>query len=236
MLKSLKIIVVVLAGALLVGCGTEMSPRSIDDSPNQSNLNSDETFGPIHSNGGWRDLVLVYVDQDVPEHVVEATMFAIKSWNEAAETEVMSYEGRAEASEQENLFNVLEDNQTVIYFDENWRRHTGKSDGVLGTTVWENEVNDENYIAKGDIILNAQSFLFQDSLDVPMDASRIYDVVDTESVLLHEMGHLLGLDHVDEGDDMQSIMHAKASIGLAVTNRELSGGDRDRIQSIYLEN
>lgn len=224
---------VILITLFFVACGTDFNPRSIDDGPGASSRANVTSEGPIHSPGGWHSTIAIYVAADVPDAVEEATMAVISSWNNAVEREIMYYAGRIDVSELDSLYGSLSDNQTIIYHEPNWRQVTGKSNGVLGTTVWENDRDDGSVIAKGDIILNAEAFVFQDATEEAVDADRVYDVADAESVLLHETGHLIGLDHVSSDEDPDSIMHPKATVGLNVYRRQISSGDAELAQSIY---
>jgi hypothetical protein len=233
MMKASKNQLPLIAALLVLGACGEGGPKGIDDGPGAetgANVSSNE---PIHSVNGWRKTVLFYVNKDVPEHIIEGAIAAAKSWNLAADKEILSYEGRFNGKQQSSLYSTLDDFQTLIYYDEKWHSHTGKSDGILATTIWENESSNRSYIDRGDVILNAETFLFQDSTAEPIDENRIYDIVDTESVLLHEFGHLLGLDHISEEKDSLSIMHPKTYVGLDIHNRELSDGDQSRIKLIY---
>jgi hypothetical protein len=70
-----------------------------------------------------------------------------------------------------------------------------------------------------------------DSLTSKADAKR--EVVDMQTLALHELGHLLGLAHIDAQVDSQSIMNPSVFIGEGLANRRLSKGDLERIQKIY---
>jgi hypothetical protein len=54
-----------------------------------------------------------------------------------------------------------------------------------------------------------------------------------ESLSLHELGHLLGLAHVDSNVDPMSIMNPQLFIGVGLTSRKVSRGDIERMQVIY---
>ena len=58
-------------------------------------------------------------------------------------------------------------------------------------------------------------------------------VVDMESLALHELGHLLGLSHVDQSLDRYSIMNPSLLIGEGLITRNISRGDIARLQKIY---
>ncbi len=215
-----------------LGCGESLQ-KSIDDGPGVDQPQGSYSYSHIHSSGGWPNQVVMYLNQDVPDRILEATLATFRVWNEAIGRDLLSYGGRIAALPQVSLYNILGDDRTVLYYDQEWAKHTGKSGGVLATTVWENSKTKQSEIVKGDIVLNAENFLFQDSTIDPIDPGRIYDIADTESVLIHETGHLIGLDHVAEDEDFDSVMHAKTFVGLDIYSRILSEGDVERIRSIY---
>lgn len=230
--KFRLILPAVLSLGLISACGEKLQ-KSIDDGPGAASGQGAFSSGNIHSPGGWVNQIALYANQDVPDRIIEAINEASRVWNDAIGNELISYKGKITALPQVSLYNVLGDDRTVVYYDLNWTNHTAKSAGVLATTVWENSSSKQTEIIKGDIILNGEHFVFQDSTQDPIDPNRIYDVADTESVLIHEFGHLIGLDHVSEEEDIDSIMHPKTFVGLDIYSRILSEGDIERIQSIY---
>jgi hypothetical protein len=102
---------------------------------------------------------------------------------------------------------------------------------VLATTIWDNLPSDAAQIAAADIRFNHENYLIGDSLLLSADEYR--EVVDMESLALHELGHLLGLAHVDDTVDPLSIMNPHLFIGEGLISRRLSRGDVERIQTIY---
>jgi hypothetical protein len=121
---------------------------------------------------------------------------------------------------------------TMVYYEENWKASTGKADTTLATTVWEN-ANGSDRIIKGDVILNGESYKFCDAMDYASMKGETLEIVDAETVLLHEFGHLLGLDHIDAEVDPDSVMHAKTYIGPSMSFRSLSRGDVENIRQVY---
>ncbi len=102
----------------------------------------------------------------------------------------------------------------------------------MATTVWQNsDYSDE--IVRGDIIMNGEMYMFQDATWSPILDGSISVIADCESILLHEFGHLIGLQHIDEGEDNESIMHAQTFIGHNVYDRDLSSKDEFNIRQIY---
>jgi hypothetical protein len=234
MLSPLKLLI--LAALFSLGaCGSGSRSSISDDPRNQGNLNSQKAV--IHSTKGWRETVKVYVSDLAPKLVTEAASAAIQNWNDAAGIELLSFEGvNSEATQQSNLYSTLNDLTTMIYFDEvNWAGHTGKATTTLATTVWENSLENSDEIVRADVILNAESYLFVDALDPDNAYLEADNMVDAESVITHELGHLLGINHVGVVKDRDSVMHAQTYVGYGVAKRVPSAGDRRLISEIYQE-
>lgn len=185
-----------------------------------------------HSLRGWAKAVQFMVESDAPDSVVEASINAAASWSDAIGREILTFKGVSTSKRGQDLYSSLDDNSTFVYYEPSWVRTTAKAETTLATTIWEN-ASDSEAIVKGDVILNAQTYVFLDAnarIPKSVDEDR---VVDAETVLLHEFGHLLGLDHISEESDPDSIMHAKTFIGPNMTFREPSQGDIDNIQGLY---
>ena len=118
------------------------------------------------------------------------------------------------------------------YLDEDWGK-TGKPEVVLATTIWENEGGGLAAIRTADIRFNSAFYVFGDSLTLQYDDAVGKEVVDMESLALHELGHLLGLSHIDEDVDMYSTMNPSLLIGTGLVSRGVSKGDIQRLQKIY---
>jgi hypothetical protein len=176
--------------------------------------------------------VSYYIDDRVPDQVVEAAIAASQSWNDVLGKRVLDFVGIAKAPRSSDLYSSLDDSLTMIYHENNWQASTGKSSSTLATTVWENASGSDRII-KGDILLNAEVYSFCDALSREAMALPVERVVDAQSVLLHEFGHLLGLDHVDIESDPNSIMHARTYVGPNMSFRNLSTGDVANIHSVY---
>ena len=220
---------------LTTACGMAES-RHIDNEPAQASGSAAEVGGAslaFHSTKGWANGVSLYLADAAPERLVEAMNHAIDAWNDAVGHNVITYRGRVGAARTASLYETLDDDQTVAYYEKAWTSTTGKASTTLATTIWENDPRDQESIVKGDIILNAQSYLFQDSTLAAVEDDSLNEIVDAETVLIHEIGHLLGLDHVKPQEDPDSVMHSHTFIGADMHKRELSAGDRENIQSIY---
>lgn len=215
----------------MVACGQASGTRqSTDDSYAGANASSSDPA--FHSLIGWKKSVPFFVSSDAPDAVVEAAQNAAQTWSDAVGQVVLSFSGVSVSSRGKDLYASLDDDSTYIYYEHNWSNTTSKSSTTLATTVWENANNSEQ-IVRGDVILNAQTYDFVDAMkDIPHDIDE-NRVVDAETVILHEFGHLLGLDHIDEEADADSIMHAKTFIGPNLSFRSLSDGDVSHINQLY---
>lgn len=224
----------------LVGCGAGQQSH-ISDDPKAETSDAVADLNGVHSPHGWTDSISFYVSADANDEVVSAAEKAAKTWNEAVGFDLLVFEGRGDGEQMSDLYSPLTDKKTVIYFDHEWTHNTidpntnnAKPRSTLATTVWENGVSDVQSIVRGDIILNAEAYAFIDALgpQAPvLDSS--HESADAESVILHEMGHLLGLDHVSSSVDGESVMHAETFVGYGIAHRDLSHGDIQRIRGIY---
>ncbi len=221
----------VLIASLLVACGQAPSRSHITEQAPQSRRSVSYANAAAHSPGGWMGEVGFYVHQDAPERIVNAALRAAESWNDSVGKSVIRYLGRSNAARGDNLYSSLDDNFTVLYYEANWSASTGKNELILATTIWENSPSNDEEIVKGDIILNAEKYILQDATLEPLEGGRSAEVVDTETVLVHEMGHLLGLNHWDVDED--SVMNTYTAIGVGETKRALGGIDGENIQAIY---
>jgi ssRNA-specific RNase YbeY (16S rRNA maturation enzyme) len=212
-------------------CGDLTERQHIEDTTLSSQQNAVDG-SPFHSLNGWQSAVAFYVEERAPDHVIESSMFAAESWNDAVGYPVLDFKGVIDSERGETLYASLDDDDTVLYYEDRWISTTDKPTTTLATTVWENEGSSDR-IVRGDVILNAEIYLFQDSTQEPLDVEREDVVVDAETVILHEFGHLLGLDHVAEEVDPESVMHARTYIGRFMHSRLPSDGDRQNIKEIY---
>lgn len=80
-----------------------------------------------------------------------------------------------------------------------------------------------NRIVNADIVLNLENYNFSDN---PNNQE-----VDLESTFLHELGHFLGLKHVEKSVDPNSIMNP--SLPKGEEKRTLSAGDIQYLESVY---
>ena len=228
----LRLLLTIVIASQFVACGAAGGRRnSISESAKGANSSGSSDSG-FHSLVGWQKTVSYYISSEAPDEVVEASQNAAETWGDAVGQVAMKFMGISESSRGKDLYASLDDDTTFVYYEHNWTATTSKSSTTLATTIWEN-ANESDRIVRGDVILNAQTYTFLNSLKtIPKNVDEAR-VVDAETVLLHEFGHLLGLDHIIESADADSIMHAKTFIGPGLSFRTLSDGDTNHIRSLY---
>jgi len=219
-----------------IACGTQAYKVSVKEDYDHSKASAADktsTLYGIHATSGWKQIPIPFrfspeLNQDQRAHL----MAAMSRWEWATGKKLFSYEGEHLATTGDSfkdLYSSLQDNVNGHYLDDNWTK-TQKPDYVLATTIWDNE-RDASVIARADIRFNNQYYLIGDSL--VLKSTETKEVVDMQSLALHELGHLLGLAHVDEDVDSLSIMNPALFIGEGLTSRKLSRSDIERIQLIY---
>jgi len=228
-----RLLLCMIIASQMVGCGASVGKRnSISETGRQAAAIPGTSDSAFHSLVGWQKTVPFYITADAPDAVVEASQNAAETWGDAVGQVALKFLGIQSSTRGKDLYASLEDDSTYVYYEKSWNTTTSKSPTTLATTIWEN-ATDSDRIVRGDVILNAQTYTFLNSMDeVPagVDEDR---VVDAETVLLHEFGHLLGLDHIEESEDADSIMHAKTFIGPGLSFRSLSDGDTQHIRKLY---
>lgn len=214
--------------------GTEIDNGGIHPSSGSADKISSNLEG-VHSSTGWAKRLPINfkTSADITEPVVKELQDAMAIWEKAVGMKLFKYDGieTVKSDAFKELYDPLKDSVNGHYFDFNWSKNTGKSYTVLATTIWENEARDISAIAKADIRYNAEYYKFGDSLTEFSDAKRI--IVDMQSLALHELGHLLGLKHVDISIDRHSVMNPSLFIGEGLITRNLSHGDIQRIRQVY---
>jgi hypothetical protein len=133
-----------------------------------------------------------------------------------------------------NLSDWLKRPENTVIPERFWCR-TGKEREVLGSTLWDGTM--EKPITRSSIVFNTEFYIITDALSSSWSGQNLpqsVEVVDAQSLALHELGHLVGLSHVAQDADPTSIMNPTLFIGLGMASRNISNGDRERIRSIYV--
>lgn len=225
-----------------VACGSQLYQVSVEEdfSPSQAVLSAnpdmddpDSTLYGIHAPAGWHQLPIVFqFGEEMNETQKLHFLAAIKTWEWAVGKNLFAFNGvhdQTSGDSFSDLYSSLSDSVNGQYNDQDWDK-TNKPDYVLATTIWNNGV-DYNLITKADIRYNTQNYIIGNSLTE--FASGDKEIVDMQSLSLHEIGHLLGLAHASAEVDSYSVMNPSLYIGEGLTSRRLSRGDIERIQLIY---
>lgn len=227
--------------ANFIACGSQLYQVSMEEdfdttrtlAANPEADNPESTLYGIHATDGWKKLPIHYSFGTQMNSVQRAHLqAAMRHWEWAVGKKLFKVDGvhRSTSGDKfKDLYSSLNDGVNGHYLDGNWAK-TKKPDYVLATTIWNTDAQTSR-ISKADIRFNDQHYLIGDSLS--LHATDRKEVVDMQSLALHELGHLLGLAHVDEEIDSHSIMNPSLFIGEGLTSRQLSRGDIERIQTIY---
>lgn len=226
-----------------VACGSQFYQVSVEEdftvteqtqAANPDMDDPDSSLYGIHAPAGWKQLPIPFrFGKDMGEEQKLHFLAAIKTWETAVGMNLFTYAGIHDSTNGDtfkDLYSSLNDSINGQYLDDNWRK-TDKPNFVLATTIWNNNAANIQQIAKADIRFNNEHYLIGDSLTLQGSGDK--EVVDMQSLALHELGHLLGLAHVDVEVDSLSIMNPSLFIGEGLTSRRISEGDIKRIQQIY---
>jgi hypothetical protein len=183
---------------------------------------------PVH--GRYTRLpVEVFIDNRLSAEQFTAIENAVKTWNAAVSTELVRLVGAIPSpalAQDSTPYTLLNDDTIGIWLANDWS-WMKNAEGAAGTTLWcFGESNNE--IAASDIYLNADhATLAKFPFGAPPEDSTY---VDTESLVLHELGHLLGLSHTSSEWDPDSVMHP---VLLPVARRKLSEKDVALVRALY---
>jgi hypothetical protein len=225
-----------------VACGSQMYQVSLKgdtevkgmQEPFVDNDPSSATYG-LHAPNGWIKLPVRFkLGQDITPEQRQGLTRAMAVWELAVGKKLFVNEGThsgVTGDTFKDLYSSLDDRVNGHYTDFRWGK-TGKPNVVLATTIWDNDPDDVKTIMSADIRFNGEFYVMGDSLSMtnPGDGR---EVVDMQTLALHELGHLLGLAHINAAVDSDSIMTASLYIGEGLANRRLSRGDIERVHRIY---
>jgi hypothetical protein len=221
-----------------VACGAQTYRVSVSDDLDGSSHHASaaaSNLAGVHSSYGWKRRLPIHfrTSDAIPGPTVMEIRRAMHTWEAAVGRTLFVYDGgdARTGSSFSDLYAPLSDSVNGHYFDPNWSTATKKPKTVLATAIWENDPRDQASIAKSDIRYNSEVYIFGDSLKEFSQGDRI--IVDMESLALHELGHLLGLAHIETDEDRYSAMNPSLFIGEGMITRKISRGDVARIRSIY---
>ncbi len=236
--KYLALVAVVITMFVnFVACGAQMYRQSLEGDTELKNVEGSDdpksaNFG-LHSPGGWTKLPIRFkVSKALTPEQQAGLLGAMRIWEIAVGKKLFTFEGTQDATGDsfKDLYSSLNDDVNGHYLDDNWKK-TKKEPRVLATTIWNNSAQNTAQIDTADIRFNSNYYLMGNAFTTEAVDSR--EIVDMETLALHELGHLLGLMHVSQVYDSGSIMNPAVYIGQGLANRRLSKGDVQRVQKIY---
>ncbi len=149
--------------------------------------------------------VSIYIHDSVTSNYIPAVTNAMKTWETALGRKLFEVVGVVSGP-----MTPQKDGVSIIYFMNTWEE-SKTSEQARTTIYWQGE-----QIVEGDIRVNAKNFSFFTST-TPVAAS-----VDFESLLIHELGHLLGLAHDNEAGSVMNERLASGVLRRDIGNVDLS--------------
>lgn len=148
--------------------------------------------------------VTLYLDSSVPSHFQEPIQAAIRDWNQSLGREVLRLGGWS------NRTSPGQDGANVIYFMNNWE--LDRSNEQARTTVfWAG-----SKIFEADLRINGRDF------DYFTGSTPVAGKVDLQSLVLHELGHVLGLAHSESGGSVMAKSLPNAYLRRTPTSSDVS--------------
>lgn len=154
--------------------------------------------------------IKLHIDNSVPGEYLDAINNAAQVWNEGAGHEVIRIVGWTSAT-----YSPRTDGVNLISFRDKWSEQHNQQ---AVTNVWWQS----STIYETDVVVNIENFSLSFS-NKPQTGK-----VDIESLLIHEFGHVLGLDH---NETAGSVMNAHLDSGYL--RRNLSTADLKSISCEY---
>lgn len=253
-----RMVASLIVGLLLgTACKALVSP-SIDLDPSLSQVKDslnfeDDPLPGIHNPYGWHQLPIRYhISQyDFPVESHDQIRRAIKTWEQAARRPLFTEIELSEPPYSPTPMMGLRDQILEFRSLDDWAPQEVRSKLSSGyaTTFYLNSPEERASgekvyrIYSADIWFNSPMFLWGDITNMPPARGQKTNM-DLQSTALHELGHVLGLSHVQPADEPDSIMvsyyvrpnEEELQPGSSQTAQYIripSVGDIERLQQIY---
>jgi len=203
--KLILAIPVIAFAVLLQACAPEVQPEKA------CNFVQNATLQRV----SWGNSlpVKMYIHESVSDpQFIEAIEQAARRWNEVFGRQAIVIQ----ASSVSGDGTAKKDGRSFIYFYSSWEAN--RTMEQARTTIYWNG----NQINEADIKVNTKNFQYS------ADTSSRSGKVDLESLMIHEMGHVLGLGHDDHS---KSVMATTLSSG--TLRRSISTEDTENLSCEY---
>lgn len=187
-MKLKYLFAILLSASLLTACSSDFQSLF-----NQS-YNPEQTCGFVQNVYGerisWKQNLPIkfHIHESVPQEYIESIKLSFQAWEKAAGKELF----RIENYKFPGVLKPRQDGVNVIYWMPEWDPNKSSEQGKT-SVYWIG-----NQIKETDIRINAKNFNFYTSSNEEINSG-----VHFESLMVHELGHVLGLSHNDEN---QSVM------------------------------
>lgn len=188
-----------------VGCGRKLEPE------NSCNFVQNGQMQRV----SWKSqqLIDIYIHEGVPEQYYPAIQAAMAEWENKLKRPVFRLVGIAEAGS----VGGEKDGRNIIYYMDDWEADKPNEQGRT-TIYWLGDI-----IYEADIRINGSG-----SFSFFTGEAAVSGAVDMESLMVHEFGHVLGLQH---NDLVPSVM--ATTLASATFRREPKPVDVESIRCEY---
>lgn len=200
----LKFLVIIVAILSMAACAPILEPEK------ECNFVQNSQLQRVSWNASLP--IKIYLHSSVPEEFIGAISQAMKSWDASLGSRpIFELAGIITQGSE-----PVQDGSSVIYWREDWD-DVRTSEQARTTIFWKG-----SQIQEADIQVNARDFNFF------WGDQAVSGAVDVESLMLHELGHVLGLGH---NEASLSVMASR--LASATLRRDPSKADVDSLRCEY---
>jgi hypothetical protein len=153
-----------------------------------------------------------YIHESVPPEFRSVIESAMKKWEQVTSRELFQIVSKSYSGPD----NPRQDGLNIIYWLKTWDPNRSSEQGRTSVYWIGNEIRE------ADIRINALNFTYY--IDQPKSVRDVH----FESLIIHELGHVLGLKHIDDG---MSVMGTYLSSSTERTH--ITGADASSLQCEY---